>query len=46
MKLEQRKNIFLFNVNKDDLKNLSELDLFNECNNDEAAQGKGAIQRE
>ena len=26
--LEMRKNIFVFNVNKDDVKNLSEIDLF------------------
>lgn len=28
--LEMRKNIFVFNVNKDDVKNLSEIDLFKE----------------
>ena len=28
--LEMRKNIFVFNVNKDDVKNLSEIDLFHQ----------------
>ena len=35
--LEMRKNIFVFNVNKDDVKNLSEIDLFQDKGVDEEA---------